>query len=97
MTAGQLPLFEGIAPNHTRVVLSGSLDSEQFPSIERALELGSEVTFIGKAKVTQVIHAEQGKEGDKVERRHVLVINSVRFDEGGLHAVSDEDAEWERG
>jgi hypothetical protein len=97
MTTGQLPLFEGISPNHTRVVLSGSLDSENYPSIERALELGSEVTFMCKAKVTQVVHAEQGKEGDKVERRHVLVINHVRFDEGGLKAVSGDDADWENG
>jgi hypothetical protein len=87
----QLPLFEGITPGHTRVVLSGSLDSEQYPTIDRPLELGSEVTFICRGRVTQVNHAEHGKEGD-VERRHVIVVNMIRFDEGGLAVVSDEQS-----
>lgn len=87
----QLPLFEGISPDHTRVVLSGSLDSANYPSIERALELGSEVTFMCRGRVTQVNHAEQGKEGT-VERRHVIVVNHLRFDEsGGLKSVGPDD------
>jgi hypothetical protein len=80
----QLPLFEGVAPNGTRVVVSGSLDSDNYPSTGRTLHLGDEVTFMARAQVRQVNHAVQGKENDRIERRHVLVITSLRFDEGAL-------------
>jgi hypothetical protein len=91
----QLPLFEGIAPNGTRVVVSGSLDSENYPSTGRPLHLGDEVTFIARGQVRQVNHAVQGKENDHVERRHVIVITSLRFDEGG--GLDADDAAWEAG
>jgi hypothetical protein len=77
------------------VVVSGSLDSENYPSTERVLRLGDDVTFICRGQVRQVNHAVQGKENDHIERRHVIVITSLRFDEGA--ALSAEDADWEAG
>jgi hypothetical protein len=92
----QLPLFEGCTPNGTRVVVSGSLDSDNYPSTGRVLGLGDEVTFMCRGQVRQVAHAVQGKWNDRIERRHVIVITALRFDEGGLEDWTAEDDEGDR-
>jgi hypothetical protein len=105
----QLPLSEGFRPDGVRIIVSGSLDSANHPSLERSLGLGDEVSFMAKGVVRKVTHARVGKEDDpEVERQHVIVLTSVRFDEApvrNLHEVTDddvepvelspEDAEWE--